>query len=280
MPSFPRFAFQSILGLLHALVYFVYSAICFVILIGIAFCSWHGFFPITLGYSSNLANLQRRLWFIPIGTFIQEVFIPIFSSVGTMTSDDVMQAPLPVLLEYVYSTFGTDHYSLGGGLSASHIARQLAQPIDDQGEGYLRLGKSITDLRYVEDGVEVVIGEEEILVDKVIIATQASSARTLLRMLLPTARKGELRRVNGMLEGLDNVRYRVSHRLIYSLNSRKPSSSHTEMPRFSLIRSMSGPSILSPRSPKWIKSLTTYSRLHCLPPVRLPLLKFPRSTHH
>lgn len=129
-----------------------------------------------------------------------------------MTIQDVKGAPLPVLLEYVYSTFGTDHYSIGGGLSASSIAERLARPVREQGEGYLRLGASIQELRWVDGMVEVVLEDGTIQVDKVIIATQASSAQVLLEMLLPSVPIEEKRRVGTMLKGLDEVEYRVSCR--------------------------------------------------------------------
>jgi hypothetical protein len=57
-------------------------------------------------------------------------------------------------------------------------------------------------------------GSEEVIVDKVVIATQASSARVLLGMLEQSLREQgdstERKRIKKMLRGLDDVEYRVS----------------------------------------------------------------------
>jgi hypothetical protein len=61
-------------------------------------------------------------------------------------------------------------------------------------------------------------GSEEVIVDRVVVATQASSARVLLGMLEQSLREQgesteestERKRIKKMLRGLDDVEYRVS----------------------------------------------------------------------
>jgi hypothetical protein len=72
-----------------------------------------------------------------------------------MPEDEVLQTPAKHLLEYIRKTVGTDHYSPARGHSARTIANRLARVVEDQGEGYVLLGKTVTGLKY--EGGEVVV---------------------------------------------------------------------------------------------------------------------------
>lgn len=199
------------LTLARAVLYFFYAATCFIVFLVISLCSWHGLFPSVLGYSATLDTLRRSLWPLPLGSFIDGVFVPIFASVGTMTTEDIRRAPLPALLEYVHATIGTRHYSLGDSFSAGSVADRLARPVREQGKGYLKLGAKVNSLMWKDGQVEAVFQDGVVVeVDKVVVATQATSAKVLLSMLKSSLDESEQRRVAQMEKGLDEVEYRVS----------------------------------------------------------------------
>jgi flavin-dependent dehydrogenase len=152
-----------------------------------------------------------------------------------MPEDEVFRTPTKHLLEYIHKTVGTDHYSPARGHSARTIANRLARAVEDQGEGYVLLGKTVSGLRY--EGEEVVVSfkgrneeegeageEQEVNVDRVILATPASVALSLLGMLeeslTPRAsntssgaeseEEKEMQRVKTMRSALKKVRYKVS----------------------------------------------------------------------
>jgi hypothetical protein len=149
--------------------------------------------------------------------------------------------PVKVILAYVHSTLGTDHYKPGDGHSAGTIAKKLAKSVKEQGEGYLRLGQVIEGMRYEDQEILLRLRRnpgtssrpsqaskhasdfsrddagvvDEISVDRIIIATQASAAKDLLgmldRALADHGDKAERRRISAMRRALDSVEYRVSH---------------------------------------------------------------------
>lgn len=152
-----------------------------------------------------------------------------------MPEDEVFQTPAKHLLEYIHKTVGTDHYSPARGHSARTIANRLARVLEDQGEEYVLLGKTVTGLKY--EGGEVVasfngrneeegkaVEEQEVNVDRVVLATPASVALSLLGMLeeslTPRANdmssaaeseeEKEMQRVKTMRSALKKVRYKVS----------------------------------------------------------------------
>ena len=213
VPRLPSVFLSSPFALLSGLAYFTYTAVCFIGLILLSFLSWHRLLPALLGPGTTLDTLRHSLWPLPISTFIDDILVPVFSSVGTMTSSDVLQAPLPVLLEYVHAGMGTPHYTLGRGFSAASVADRLVQPVRDQDPGHVRLGHSINRLQYKDGRVDVGFERGEgITVDRLVIATQASAARSLLRLLTPSLDAGEEKRVHGMILALGDVDYRVSGR--------------------------------------------------------------------
>ena len=128
-----------------------------------------------------------------------------------MTSLDVLHTSLPALLDYVHAGMGTAHYTLAEGFSAGSIAGMLVTPIKEQGPAHLKLGKTITGLKWEDGAVEMTFdGGEIVEVDKIVVATQASAARILLGKLSSTLEIKEKKRVGGMLDALREVDYRVS----------------------------------------------------------------------
>ena len=136
--------------------------------------------------------------------------IPLFSSVGTMPEDEVYETNVGVLLEYIHKTVGTDHYSPGAGHSARTIAEKLSSVVSGQGKGYLRLGCEVRGLRREGQEVVVELGDGDVRVDRVVLATPASVAGKLLGMLESSVERSEGERVNEMRNALKGVRYKVS----------------------------------------------------------------------
>jgi protoporphyrinogen oxidase len=136
-----------------------------------------------------------------------------------MPEDEVYRTPVKVLLEYVHKTVGTDHYTPAPGHSARTIAEKLAASVKEQGKGYVRLGNAVKRLKF-ERGEVVVqlssqpgIGEEDIRVDRVVLATPASVAGALLGLLedsIQEAGEDEAERLRIIKSALRGVRYKVS----------------------------------------------------------------------
>jgi hypothetical protein len=208
---------------------------CYILLLILGFLNWHGLLP-ALNFGEFTTQVSQRLDRpIPIlpstglggiwTQFSEDILIPLFGAVGTMTTDDIRQTPLNVLLEYVHSTVGTWHYSLGGGKGARDVADRLCGCVREQGEGYVRLGEEIVGIRV---GVERLGGDggvrlgmksgEEVVVDRVVFATQASAANKLLGMVERGMMEDgdELERIKRMRRGVNEVEYRVS---LYALAS-------------------------------------------------------------
>lgn len=115
---------------------------------------------------------------------------------------------------------------LGEGFSARDVGDRLVGCVKEQGDRYLRLGVEIVSMECVREDprgeIEVKVGVglrggEVVVVDKVVVATQASSAVALLGMLEGSLRAADLgemgereaKRVRGMVEALKEVKYRV-----------------------------------------------------------------------
>jgi hypothetical protein len=149
-------------------------------------------------------------------SFAADIVLPLFSAVGTMTADDVWDTRADVLLDYIHAGVGTSHYSLGGGMSARDVARLLAEPVYAQGANHVRLGTGISAITYTDDGITLSLGDDELRVDRVVVATQASAARALLATLEPSLPRPEGKRVARMRAALADVHYRdtivVTHR--------------------------------------------------------------------
>lgn len=206
----------------------------------IAFLGWHNLLPLAGGRQTTLRDFTSTISYhltyplallsgsrvnslrTPIGTifsdFITDILLPLFSAVGTMTTSDVLDTPIGCLLDYVHSTFGTSHYTLGQGYTAANVAEKLVEEVKEQGEGYLRLGEQVHGMEYVSGGrVKVKCRGGDVEVDEVVLATQASAAVLLLGMLEGNLEDkgviGELQRVKGMKRALGQVEYRVSFTL-------------------------------------------------------------------
>ena len=229
MPALPSEALRSTSHLLRAMGRWIAYALCYLLLLFLSFISWHGFPIVKLGLRdlNGVVSLSSRIPFMGwiARSFVLDIIVPLFSAVGTMTTDDVLSIPLPIVLDYVHSTLGTPHYVLGGGLTSRDVARMLIAPIEEQGRGHVKLGVNIVDLRRQEhDGpardtlegrmdrgpiVVVLEDGDEIVVDHVVIATQASAATKLVQMLRRRC-EGEEKQLDLWLNALDQVEYRVS----------------------------------------------------------------------
>jgi len=127
-----------------------------------------------------------------------------------MPEDEVYETQVGTLLEYIHKTVGTDHFTPGPGHSARTIAEKLSSPVNEQGEGYLRLGTEVKALRREGGEVVVELGDGEVRVDRVVLATPASVAGKLLGMLESSVEGNEGERVGVMRNALKGVRYKVS----------------------------------------------------------------------
>jgi hypothetical protein len=228
IPAFPSDSYRSPLHLLQAVLRLLETALCYILLIALALLAWFDLLPRPLDNHNTLREFTDHVAAFlaspirsirtPMGRvwtrFVEEVIIPLFGAVGTMTSSDIWATPVGYLLEYVHTTVGTAHYTLPPGTGAAEVAEKLARTVREQGEGYLRLGEEITGMEYEEDGVSVRSVNGDIKVDRVVLATQASSARALLAMLEESlAKHGEVverKLVRRLMRGLEAVEYRVS----------------------------------------------------------------------
>jgi len=129
-----------------------------------------------------------------------------------MPEDEVYETQVGTLLEYIHKTVGTDHFTPGPGHSARTIAERLSALVKEQGEGYLRLGSEVKGLRREGGEVVVELGDLEVRVDRVVLATPASVAGKLLGMLECSLEGAEASRVGIMRGALKGVRYKVSPR--------------------------------------------------------------------
>lgn len=224
-PSLPAQAWRSPAAFARSVLSLLGVAICYVVLLAISFASWHGLVrAVTFRelVDTVAARLERPVPMVrtPLGRVFQrfaaDIVLPLYSAVGTMTAEDVWDTRADVLLDYIHAGVGTSHYSLSGGMSARDVARLLAEPVRAQGADHVRLGTGIDGITYADDGLTLSLGEDEITVDRVVVATQASAARALLGTLEPSLPKAEARRVKRMRSALAHVHYRdtivVTHR--------------------------------------------------------------------
>lgn len=226
IPSFP----SARSTLFSAITWLAYAG-CYILLLALSALSFHSLLPClfsgTWGQMVDQISLflYHPIPYIPLYTplgmvwrsFIARIVVPLFSSVGTMPDSDVYGSPAKSILEYIHLTVGTDHYALAKGFSARTIAELLSAPVREQGEGYLRLGSTITSLRH--EGEQVVLGleggEEELNVDRVVLATPASVSSAFLGMMedcMDNSDAGvdERTRIRRMKKVLSQVRYKVS----------------------------------------------------------------------
>jgi hypothetical protein len=208
-------------------------AICYVNLVILALINWHGMLfkdEDLRGFTNTISNFLNYplAYFFELpstrvgdiwANFTEDILVPLFGAVGTMTTDDVYSTPVKPLLEYIHSTVGTWHYTLGDGHTARDVAESLAEPVRSQDgeEDYLRLGTWIMDMEVGKEGtVRLRMSDGAVLeVSRVVLATQASAAGVMLGMAENAMRgvegyEGELGRVRRMGRGVKEVDYRVS----------------------------------------------------------------------
>ncbi|WVR08447.1 hypothetical protein IAU60_005502 [Kwoniella sp. DSM 27419] len=247
VPSFPANAFANPLTFLHAIITFLGVALCYILLLALSLMAWHNVLPRSLSspdltlrdFTTQISTFLARpitlpviRWspFTPLGNafehFIAKIVLPLFSSVGTMSSSDVWSLPARVIFEYVHTTLGTSHYHLAKGHSAADVARLLSEPVRNQpGLDHVRLGTEITALKHDPcGGIRVELKRREqvddLVVDKVVLATQASVARWLLqgyeRDLRDSNEVQRACRAGRIMRALGDVTYRetivVTHR--------------------------------------------------------------------
>ncbi|ORX41148.1 hypothetical protein BD324DRAFT_648038 [Kockovaella imperatae] len=231
LPSFPHKAYSSFIALLRHSVRWTIFAVCYICLLVLSFISWHTLLPLPRTLSALLDSISDLpILYRIIGEFIHEIFVPIFSAVGTMTCSDVLNTPLDTILAYVHNTFGTSHYALAQH-SARDVARLLVEPLRIQGgEDHIRLGAEISAIRMTtkasrddrpsptgDQAFKVSLKEgDEIIVDRIVIATQASAAISLIDMIKGMDSHEDQRRVDLFKSALYRVSYRetivVTHR--------------------------------------------------------------------
>lgn len=238
VPSIPSVAWRSPFTFVQAITSLLSVAVCYAILVLLSLVTWHGLIPSSTTFrtlvdtvAARLEQPHHRLPRTPLGrafrSFATDIVLPLFSAVGTMTAEDVWDTRASVLLDYIHAGMGTSHYVLGNGHSARDVARLLADPVRAQGRDRVRLGTAIRTMKYrpAEESKagEIVLsleGGEELAVDRVVVATQASTARALLATIEPSllmhGAKAEARRVSRMHTALADVQYRdtiaVTHR--------------------------------------------------------------------
>ncbi|WWC65427.1 uncharacterized protein I303_108045 [Kwoniella dejecticola CBS 10117] len=263
-PSLPSRAWSTFFTLVGALATFIGVAICYSMMVLLSLVAWHDLLPRCISRPSDLTLREFTstissflsypltipipfrpypVW-TPLGDmfdfFIAQIVLPLFSAVGTMTDADVWSLPVRIVLEYIHLTLGTDHYHPAEGYSAADIAKKLVRPVLAQSEDHLKLSTEIIGLEYIsaEEGIRLSMKtssadaggrNEEIMVDRVILATQASVAKRLLEgledSLRGVGRDKEKRKISEMRAALGKVRYRetivVTHRDTSILPSHK-----------------------------------------------------------
>ncbi|WWC72398.1 uncharacterized protein I206_106360 [Kwoniella pini CBS 10737] len=247
IPSLPSRAWLNIFTLVGDLLTFIGVAICYSIMVLLGLFAWHDLLPrcisrppdLTLReFTSTMSSFLScpltvpipfrpyPIW-TPLGDifefFISRIVLPLFSAVGTMTDADVWSLPVRIILEYMHLTLGTNHYHPAEGFSAADIAEKLAKPVCEQGEDHLKLSTEIIGLEYISshEGIRLTMKDqtgldggrnEELIVDKIILATQASVAKRLLEGLEDSLRSAgrdkEKRKISEMRAALGKVRYR------------------------------------------------------------------------
>jgi hypothetical protein len=220
LPTLPSAAWRSPFGLITALLTVFYNAVCFIILLVLSAATYHGLLgspassPWCLGDFVDVPFFGRLY-----SPFIHNILVPIFSAVGTMTSEAVLNSPFTFFAEYIHTTIGTPHYTLANA-SAQTVAEKLAHEVSAQGKGHLRLNEEIASISRKNDGGEqdpegsLGIGfknGDNITVDRLVVATQASAAGNLLKMLQGSLRGKEAARVSKMRDGLRQVEYTVGN---------------------------------------------------------------------
>jgi len=224
VPSLPSSAYGSPIAFVTSCSTLVGYAWCYLLLLALSFLSYHHLLPTLFSgtlrdFTNQISNfLYHPIPLIPLYTplgilwrnFVATLLVPLFSSVGTMPESEVYETQVGTLLEYIHKTVGTDHFTPGPGHSARTIAEKLSSPVKGQGEGYLKVGSEVKGLRREGGEVVVELGDGEVRVDRVVLATPASVAGKLLEMLESSVEGNEAERVGIMRGALNSVRYKVS----------------------------------------------------------------------
>lgn len=227
LPSLPSAAWRSLVTLVLSLAELLLAGVCYALFLGLAFLTWHSLLPARLQKASFGAVIDATAEVIdrplrwgprtrlghPFRRFVSRLVIPLFSAVGTMTVPDVLSAPAEPLLDYVHAGVGTAHYSLGP-ISSRDVAMALASPPGIR----LRLGISVTGIRYANGRLHLALDGGEEAFDRVVLATEASASLKLLESLefdMTLAGRGRdrgrIRRIQKIRkEVLRSVQYRES----------------------------------------------------------------------
>lgn len=225
-PSVPSHAWSDPMALIRAIVQLLTTGVCFLVLIVTAAASWHGLLSKTRTFREVVESVASTLEhplplvYTPLGssfrTFASDVLVPLFSSVGTMTAEDLWTTPAHHILEYIHAGMGTSHYSLGKGESARDVARLLSDPVRAQGDDHIRLGTTIKSITQRRGSLVLSLDDDELLVDKLVLATPASVTRSLLLDLRPSLPPAEAKSLSTTIEALSDIQYRntivVTHR--------------------------------------------------------------------
>ncbi|KAL7422685.1 hypothetical protein Q5752_001976 [Cryptotrichosporon argae] len=282
LPSLPSAAYRSPRAFWRALSTLVQFAACYILLVLVAFADHHDVNPYSRGTLAELVEaVDAQLTRLPLvrfagvfPAFVDDVVVPLFSAAGTMTAHDVLSTPACAVLGYIHLTVGTSHYALHDA-SARDVAALLSAPVDAQGSGYVRVGAAITGLRRRADrSIALCVGDDEVVVDRVVVATQARAASQLLGSFEPSlviaGDKSEGRRVARMRKALGEVEYRdtivVTHRDASILpNRRDRREINLVQPPFERRR----PRTASPgRSPTHSRAVSSTSAIDASRPTR------------
>lgn len=220
LPILPSKAWSSPISFFGTLLSLLSTGICFVVLVATAAASWHNLVPPSSSFRDVVeaiaSILQHPLPFLhtPLGTsfrlFATDVLVPLFSSVGTMTMEDLWSTPAYTIFDYIHAGMGTSHYTLGDGQSARDVVRLLSDPVRAQGDDHVRLGTTIRSVTYVDDSILLAMDNDTLQVDKIVLATPASVARTFLKGFLPSLishRADEATRVDKVVSALGDIQY-------------------------------------------------------------------------
>ncbi|EJU01215.1 hypothetical protein DACRYDRAFT_108544 [Dacryopinax primogenitus] len=123
---------------------------------------------------------------------MDEIVVPLFSAVCTCSTEDVWRYPAEEILEYIYLTIGTHHYTVPGGSAA--VIRALTTTLPSS---QIHLSSAVDSLSHSwRSRLTALCTSSESLgeYDHVILATQPSVAALLLEgLLFSDSEGGEIR---------------------------------------------------------------------------------------
>ncbi|KAL7414183.1 hypothetical protein BDY24DRAFT_414404 [Mrakia frigida] len=224
-------------------------------------------------------KVGRGIWGGWVGSqwekFVEEILGALFGAVGTCRDQDVGGLEVGLLLEYIYLTLFTDHYT--APTSSSSISRALTGSITPSN---IHLSTSITSLRRDVASSTTSIsfttsssGETITMegFDEIIIGTQANQAKRLLDSLLETLEGSDASEVGEVATSLGSFRYVKTIVVNHTSPTVLPTPS-SDIRDINLLRCPSPPPLL-PTS----DGLSPPKRLDYFPPS--PQNTYTQSTH-